>query len=85
MMVWELLAPVNGKFLPIDVVPGGSVRLTIDQPGKAAAAAATKTASQQKKVGALQALVWSVGCGLARANAQQATLQKLAAHQAQHA
>ncbi|WIA19326.1 hypothetical protein OEZ85_003958 [Tetradesmus obliquus] len=40
MMVWELLAPVNGKFLPIDVVPGGSVRLTVAQPGKAAAAAA---------------------------------------------
>lgn len=49
MMVWELLAPVNGKFLPIDVVPGGSVRLTVAQPGKAAAAAA-KAVPQLKQV-----------------------------------
>eukprot|EP00882_Tetradesmus_deserticola_P016869 GHRQ01018045.1.p1 GENE.GHRQ01018045.1~~GHRQ01018045.1.p1 ORF type:complete len:191 (+),score=42.20 GHRQ01018045.1:1381-1953(+) len=37
MMVCELLAPVNSKFLPIDVVPGGSARLTVVQHGKAAA------------------------------------------------
>jgi hypothetical protein len=66
MMVWELLAPVNGKFLPIDVVPGGSVRLTVQQPGNASAAAATKTATQQKKVGACfvwkyMPCVWSAG------------------------
>jgi hypothetical protein len=42
----------SSVFLPIDVVPGASVQLTVDQPGKAAAPAATKTASQQKKVGA---------------------------------
>jgi hypothetical protein len=51
LMVWELLAPVNGKFLPIDVVPGGSVRLTVAQPGKAPAAAA-KATPKQNQVGA---------------------------------
>lgn len=50
MMVWELLAPVNGKFIPIEVVPGGSVRLTVAQPGKAAAACA-KAVPQQKQGG----------------------------------
>lgn len=30
-MVWELLQPLNARFEKIDVVPGGSVRLTVQR------------------------------------------------------
>jgi hypothetical protein len=31
-MVWELLSPTNASCEPIQVVPGGSARLTVLQP-----------------------------------------------------
>lgn len=42
-MVWELLQPANARFLPMDVVPGGSMRLIVAQ----AKAAASKASVQQ--------------------------------------
>jgi len=30
-MVWGLLQPLNARFEKIDVVPGGSVRLTVQR------------------------------------------------------
>lgn len=44
-MVWDLLQPVNARYQPIEVTPGGSVRLTVMQTKKSSKSSKFTTSS----------------------------------------